>query len=91
MQTYRIVVGVDGSQHSLRALSWAVTEADRRGGSVQAVTAWQWTDPQLGADVRAERQRTAQTSLEDAIAIARRGHPDVPVAAEATPVPPPRY
>jgi nucleotide-binding universal stress UspA family protein len=83
MQTYRIVVGVDGSEQSLRALSWAVAEADRRGGSVQAVTAWQWTQPELGADVRVEYERTALATLEDAIALARRGHRDVTVAAEA--------
>ncbi len=84
MHTYRIVVGVDGSGQSLSALSWAVAEADRRGGSVQAVTAWEWTQPQLGADVRAEHQRAAEAALEHAIAIARRGHPEVPVSAEAT-------
>jgi len=84
MQTYRIVVGFDGSEHSLRALSWAIAEADRRGGSVQAVVAWQWTEPDLGANIRAERERMARLALEDAIAIVRRGHADVTVAAEVT-------
>ena len=83
MQTYRIVVGVDGSQASLRALSWAVAEADRRGATVQAVTAWQCTQPDLGADLRAEHEKLARLSLDDAITVARRGRPDVTVAAEA--------
>jgi nucleotide-binding universal stress UspA family protein len=39
---YRIVVGVDGSQGSRRALAWAVHEAANRGGTVQAVTSWRW-------------------------------------------------
>jgi hypothetical protein len=38
MQTYGIVVGFGGSDGGLRALSWAVAEAAKRGGTVQAVT-----------------------------------------------------
>ena len=37
---YRLVVGVDGSEGGERALRWAVHEAARRGGTVQAVTAF---------------------------------------------------
>jgi nucleotide-binding universal stress UspA family protein len=37
-----IVVGVDGSTSSRRALRWAVTEARRSGAAVEAVTAWYW-------------------------------------------------
>lgn len=33
----RVVVGVDGSEHSTRALQRAVAEAELRGGSVEAV------------------------------------------------------
>ena len=40
MSTYRIVVGVDGSDGGQRALRWAVHEAAARNGSVQVVTAW---------------------------------------------------
>lgn len=36
-----IVVGVDGSVGSLRAIRWAIGEAQLRGSSVEAVTAWQ--------------------------------------------------
>jgi nucleotide-binding universal stress UspA family protein len=40
--TYRIVVGVDGSAHSLAALRWALKEAKaHRGGEVAALLAWQ--------------------------------------------------
>ncbi len=42
--TYRIVVGVDGSDGGHRALRWAAHEAATRGGTVQAVTAWRWDD-----------------------------------------------
>lgn len=37
-----IVVGVDGTEGSRLALRWAVAEAHRSGGAVDAVTAWYW-------------------------------------------------
>ena len=37
----RILVGVDGSGGSRRALRWAVEEAAAHGAAVQAVTVWQ--------------------------------------------------
>jgi nucleotide-binding universal stress UspA family protein len=37
----RVVVGVDGSPASLRALDWAVRYAERTGASIKAVHAWQ--------------------------------------------------
>ena len=40
--TYRIVVGVDGSEHSNAALRWALAEAEAHPDSlVTAVLAWQ--------------------------------------------------
>ena len=39
--TYRIVVGVDGSEHSSTALRWALKEAESHSGTVTAVLAWQ--------------------------------------------------
>jgi nucleotide-binding universal stress UspA family protein len=36
----RIVVGVDGSDHSKHALRWAAQLADSFGGTIDAVTAW---------------------------------------------------
>ncbi len=36
----RVVVGVDQSAHSRRALSWAVEEAELRGASLEVVHAW---------------------------------------------------
>jgi nucleotide-binding universal stress UspA family protein len=38
----RIVAGVDGSPSSLAALRWAVRQARRTGGTVDAVIAWQF-------------------------------------------------
>lgn len=39
----RIVVGVDGSEGSRRALRWAIEQAAARGAEVQAVMVWQRT------------------------------------------------
>src|SRR6202050_279156 len=39
--TYRIVVGIDGSEHSNAALRWALQEAECHSGTVTAVLAWQ--------------------------------------------------
>jgi nucleotide-binding universal stress UspA family protein len=39
--TYRIVVGVDGSEHSNAALRWALADAQQHSGMVTAVLAWQ--------------------------------------------------
>ncbi len=40
----RIVVGVDGSEGSLRALQWAIEDAGFRDAAVQAVTVWRGTE-----------------------------------------------
>ena len=38
--SFRIVVGVDGSDQSKAAMDWAVEESRLRKGEVQALTAW---------------------------------------------------
>jgi len=86
VNTYRIVVGVDGSDGGDRALRWAVSEAERRGGTVQAVTAWIW-DGIEGAVIAKthpteERARAEQTLTRSVTAVTTT-HPGVSVAAEA--------
>ena len=39
-ETKQIVVGVDGSPASIKALSWAIRQAKLTGAEVEAVTAW---------------------------------------------------
>jgi nucleotide-binding universal stress UspA family protein len=86
VNTYRIVVGVDGSEGGDRALRWAVREAERRGGTVQAITAWTW-DGIEGAVIAKthpaeERARTEQ-ALARSVSAVTTTYPSVPVAAEA--------
>jgi nucleotide-binding universal stress UspA family protein len=85
MQTYRIVVGVDGSDGSERALRWAVNEAHTRGGTVQAVMTYDWagTEAALLAGLTAEDERQrAEDILAEAVSAIRREYRDVPIAAE---------
>jgi nucleotide-binding universal stress UspA family protein len=60
-----IVVGVDGSEGSRRALRWAVDEARLRGCAVQAVTTWppRGTPSDLTADQADEHRRSADETL----------------------------
>jgi nucleotide-binding universal stress UspA family protein len=58
----RIVVGVDGSPESLRALRSAYREAGLRGASIEAVTAWQAT----GAEDPTLRAESSWSAFEDA-------------------------
>ncbi|MDA8357789.1 MAG: universal stress protein [Actinomycetota bacterium] len=41
MESRRIVVGVDGSEGSRRALRWAIAEAAKQDAVIEAVTVWQ--------------------------------------------------
>jgi nucleotide-binding universal stress UspA family protein len=63
-----IVVGVDETASSRRALAWAAREAVRRGATLQVITAWTWdavegaplaaVDPQAMMEI-AEQTQTA--------------------------------
>ncbi len=41
-QERRIVVGVDGSESSVRALTWAAQQAQLTGAVLEVVTTWEW-------------------------------------------------
>jgi nucleotide-binding universal stress UspA family protein len=70
-----IVVGVDGSENSIRALQWAGEQAVLRDASVRAVYVWEFpymdiVPPTLGATLPPfdEMQEAAERALETAIA-----------------------
>ena len=80
----RIVVGVDGSPASERALEWAAAEAERSGASLSLVSAWLFPMA-LGYaftttvdDVR----RSAQEAIDRAMARVAVVAPGVPVGGE---------
>jgi len=90
MHTYLMVVGVDGSIHGRRALSWAMEEAERRTAAgqqtaVQAITAWQFDplqEPQAAALRLPDPGEVAHATLAHAVSAARADHPQVSIAAE---------
>jgi nucleotide-binding universal stress UspA family protein len=66
--TYRIVVGVDGSQHGNAALVWAVEEAKVHKGEITAVFAWQMPFIGIpGAFDRDEMEKLSKTFVEEAV------------------------
>jgi len=91
METYRIVVGIDGSEGSDRGLEWALAEAAARLGygqqaAVEAVTAWDFDpdhEPESVA-IRLEDPRiAAERTLDGAVHRAIDAHPGAVIAAEA--------
>lgn len=66
----RIVVGVDGSPASIRALKWALDQAVLTGAAVEVINAWQY--PQvpggrvsaMGVDFSATAEQILQNAVE---------------------------
>lgn len=61
-----IVVGVDGSPGSLRAMRWAIQEAQLRGSAIEAVTAWR--AGLAGAGTRDAAQEAQSRVIGEAVA-----------------------
>lgn len=83
---YRMIVGVDGSEGGRRALRWAVHEARTRGGTVQAVIAWQRAgiDPApVAAGPDSEHQQITDLLEQEIEAIPLYERSGVTIAAEA--------
>ena len=67
--TYRIVVGVDGSEHGNAALRWALDEALAHAAEIIAVFAWQMPFIGIpGAFDREEMERICKRFLEETVA-----------------------
>ncbi|MEV7236622.1 universal stress protein [Streptomyces sp. NPDC051020] len=84
-----IVVGVDGSEPSMRAVDWAVDEAVLRGVSLRLVYASLWEryeGTSLAQDLgKPEEQVTAQDIVETAARRAHSRRPDVKVTTDVLP------
>jgi nucleotide-binding universal stress UspA family protein len=82
----RIVVGVDGSAPSQRALDWAVAEAQRTGDSLHLVTAWMFPMA-LGYAFTStvhEVEQSAQEVIDAATAHVADVAPEVTVSGETS-------
>ncbi|PCG81390.1 universal stress protein UspA [Streptomyces sp. WZ.A104] len=68
----RIVVGVDGSEESVKAVHWAVRQAELTGDTVEAVNAWEypatsWASMMPGMPEDFDPQAVAAVSLTEAL------------------------
>lgn len=84
----RVVVGVDGSPDSLRALRWACTYAHALGLGIEVVVAWDV--PSLHASVvpAPDLEAAATTVAEGAARHVHASHPDLPVTQRVVSGPP---
>ncbi|MCX5554688.1 universal stress protein [Streptomyces sp. NBC_00038] len=84
-----LIVGVDGSESSLRATDWSVDEAARHGLPLRLVHAFLWERYEgvaLGSDLgRRPGQVLAENIVGSAAERARRRRPEVKISTEATP------
>jgi nucleotide-binding universal stress UspA family protein len=90
--SHRIVVGVDGSPDSIKALGWAARHAELTGWALEIVMAWEWptsfgwSPMPSGLDPEAEMKKT----LKPILSSLRTEHPTVVVEGkivESRPVP----
>ena len=75
-ESRRIVVGVDGSPASVRALAWAVREGRLSGGVVEVICAWQypvgygWAMTDADPEIRELSMETLEKAIAEAGAAA---------------------
>lgn len=66
-----IVVGVDGSPSSQRAVRWAAQQAELTGATLRAVSSWRWpnyiTRIPPGVDLASDTRRTLDEVLQEAL------------------------
>ena len=88
--TDRIVVGVDGSSGSRKALQFAFDHASRNAAPITAIHAWRNVGRGTGGEGLVEEIRAAERILSEALAGFSDQFPDVKVTTEAIPVAPQR-
>lgn len=81
-RTYRIVVGVDGSEGGRRALDWALADAARHRGVVHVVLAWDGKSRQWPAGTDAA---AAEAALGTLLTEVRASYPAVPLTGDMIP------
>ncbi|MCM3300469.1 universal stress protein [Streptomyces pseudogriseolus] len=82
-----MVVGVDGSESSLRAVDWAADEAALHGLPLRIVHAYRWDRYEGAALAREFGKPSGRVTSDDILVVAtrraRRHHADLPVTTEA--------
>ncbi|SDJ54335.1 universal stress protein [Nonomuraea jiangxiensis] len=77
-----VVVGVDGSPGSLRALAFGFAEAELRRARLRAVQAWAWPHPGGFEPADRDGEEKHLRTLRGLVARYRERHPDVDMVAE---------
>jgi nucleotide-binding universal stress UspA family protein len=80
----RVVVGIDGSPSSLRALEWAARQTELTGGVLEPIVAWEWPTSYgwaLGLPDDFSPAADAQKVLEAAVSPMRAAHPGLEINA----------
>ncbi|WP_052436469.1 universal stress protein [Georgenia sp. SUBG003] len=80
-----VVVGVDGSDRSVRAVDWAAEEAERRGARLHLVYAYEWPALTEGYEpISAEEMlRPGHRMVQGQVDRVREAHPGLAVSGEA--------
>jgi nucleotide-binding universal stress UspA family protein len=81
--TDRIVVGFDGAESSLHALSWAARQALLTGATLEIVMTWEWPSSYgwaVPVPTDFDPESDVQKALDIAVAGVRSDHPGVKVA-----------
>ena len=86
----RVVVGVDGSTGSRKALDFAFEHAHRHGDPVTAIHAWRNASRDLSSEGLVEEIREAERVLAEALAGFAEQYPEIKVTSEAVPIAPQR-
>ncbi|MEI8406585.1 MULTISPECIES: universal stress protein [unclassified Kribbella] len=85
MTDYPIVVGIDGAADCENAIRWATTEAAARGTGLRLVHAFVWPEfpvPLGPSDVAPGLRAYADKIVADALELATKLAPDLPITAE---------
>ncbi len=78
--SHRIVVGVDGSESSMQALAWAVSQAELTHSSLLVLSAWHW--PVVWGVPLAppfNPAEDAETVMKEVLDPIRKTHPDLTI------------
>ncbi|HLN75773.1 MAG TPA: universal stress protein, partial [Nocardioidaceae bacterium] len=89
-ESTRVVVGVDGSTGSRKALEFAFEHAARHGDEVTAIHAWRNASRDFSSESLVEEIRAAERILAEALAGFAEQFPAVKVNSEAVPTAPSR-
>jgi nucleotide-binding universal stress UspA family protein len=79
---HAIVVGVDGSDGSRDALTWAAEQARLTGASLRAVATWRWPNYLTRGPPGADLQEDTEQTLREMVGPIRSAYPELSVAED---------